>query len=445
MYLLKALNDFSTKSMTRLALPQVEALSKACVGFENAAKRPEDAEDRIRRILNSFRAGKAASQDRRDIRFVTAAIGSSELIGLAEASGILSEVERRNDHRLFRTVFKALLASYRESDFRRLIRPFSARHLNALQPNTRFFCKASGILEGYSHLQKLGGELARSMDTNSFCVSKGISSNILASNYGTGLKLAAVREAVKLPDENALKTFLAWSFAGINGTPVADYYEAMLSPFESHPPLPSVQKILISKIVEKFGDPRLHLWPGLKGNDGQARRETCVATIKRWLSIEYLDLFITIIESTAVDRQFRPRKAFWLKYFEKDVISDVTLILAADANNAARRIRSQMDNTEYMQWGNLIGALTDQSVLLMRLGDLVIAEWSHSGAMRFWKADDKSAPKFHSKDYVGAALRRGSLKIRVGNEFRESLVHQHNGSWMRWASNAIKYHTGVSA
>ena len=79
---------------------------------------------------------------------------------------------------------------------------------------------------------------------------------------------------------------------------------------------------------------------------------SCVATIKRWLSIEYLDLFIKIIEKTAEDRQFKPRKAFWLKYFEKGVISDLTLALASDANAIARKMRNQADNAEYMQWAN---------------------------------------------------------------------------------------------
>lgn len=157
-----------------------------------------------------------------------------------------------------------------------------------------------------------------------------------------------------------------------------------------------------------------------------------------------MDLFIKIIEKTAEDRQFKPRKAFWLKYFEKGVISDLTLALASDANAIARKMRNQADNAEYMQWATLRRALPNQSVLLMQLGDLIIAEWSHSGAMQFWKADNKTAPEFHLKEYFSSALRNGSLKIKVGNEFRDALIHYENQQWMAWARNAIEYHTGVS-
>jgi hypothetical protein len=444
MHLLKSLNEFSKKRITRLAFPEVKALKKACVGFDGARAQSEDAEKRIRRILASFKVTEAELLDRRDIRFITASIGSSDLIGKSEVSRILAEVERRGDERLFRSLFRALLAAYREPVLRSMIRPFVARHSNTLRPDTRRFCEQSGILEGDEHLNRLGEQLARSNNFYGFCVWKGINSNILASNYGTELKLAAVRESVKSPDEDSLQQFLEWVFAGVRGTPIGDYYEAMLSPFEAMAPQPGVQKFLIGKIIERFRDPRLHVWPSLRGANGQGRQETCVATVKRWLSIEYLDLFIKIIESTAVDRQFKPRKAFWLKYFEKSVVSDVALILATDANKVARKMRAELDNAEYMQWATLSGTLSNQSVLLMRLGDLIIAEWSHSGAMRFWQADGKSVPTFHAKEYQGSELRNDSIKVRVGSGYRDSVIHSANGEWMRWASGAIKHHTGLS-
>ena len=162
------------------------------------------------------------------------------------------------------------------------------------------------------------------------------------------------------------------------------------------------------------------------------------------MSIEYLDLFIKIIERTAVDHQFKPRKQFWLKYFEKDKISDVTLILASDADKIARQMRTEMDNTQYMQWAKLNLASNDQSVLLMRLGDLVIAEWSHNGAMRFWKSAEKNSPQFHLKEYFASQLRDNSLKIRVGNAYRNSIIHHENGEWMNAAANAIKHFTNIT-
>jgi hypothetical protein len=246
-------------------------------------------------------------------------------------------------------------------------------------------------------------------------------------------------------DAKTIQGLLTWAFDGTSGIPLGDFYEVVLSPFETKLPPPDVQKILMSTLVTKFGDPRIDAWPGLVGRDGEDRKNACVVTLKRWLSIEYLDLFIRIIETTAVDRQFKPRKSFWLTYFEKGVISDLTLVLASDANAIARRTREESADSEYMKWASLNVALPKQSVLLMRLGDLVIAEWSHDGAIRFWKADSNAAPEFHLANYNGADLRSGSIKVKVGGDYRDAIVHTPNGQWMVWASNAIEFHTNVRA
>lgn len=445
MHLREALQGFSIKRVTKVAFPEAIALKRACAGFKAVRNvSQDDSAERIKRIVESFIESKANHLHRRDIRFITSAIGSDGLKVSDEVGPILKEVERRNDPRLFRAAFSALLASYRQRDLRLLIGVFLARHLENLRSDTRNFIEQSGILETHDGLQNFAARLACNKDIYAFCISNGINSHIRFSNYGTELKLTVLREVVKNADEVSLKNILDWIFEGIIGTPIGDYYEAMLAPFQSETPKPNIQRFIMNCIVEKFKDPRIHIWPVPFGRNGEARREVCVSTLKRWLSIEYLDLFIKIIESTAVDRQFKPRKMFWLKYFEKDKISDVTLILASDADKIARKMQAQMDKTDYMQWAKLNLALGDQSVLLMKLGDLVIAEWSHNGAIRFWKTSDKHAPQFHLKEYVGSQLRNGSLKIKVGNTLRNSIIHHENGDWMKWAANTIKYFTGVT-
>jgi hypothetical protein len=440
--LLRAIKDFPIRRLARLRLPSSAALGDACKKFEVASERTEEDIERLRRILASFRIGEAALLSRRDLRWIAAGIGSSPLISLNEISAIVAEIGRRPDRRLIRAVFRALLASYRDESIREVLRSFVAGYVHALSSNIRRFSEQSKILDGDGHLDALSKCLAESDDIYSCALSNGLSSDILAGNYGIELKLASIRDALKLSDAKAIERASDWVFDGIKGRPIGDFYETILSPFEAKSPPPDVQKVLMSVLVRKFGDPRIDAWPGLTGQGGAFRRDGCIATLKRWLSIEYLDLFIKIIEATA-DAQFKPRKSFWSRYFEKGVISDLTLVLAADANDVARRTRGQQENAEYMKWAKLNSASPAQSVLLMRLGDLIIAEWSHSGAMRFWKADDKSAPEFHLSDYDARGLRDGGLQIRVGAGYRPSVRHDPNGQWMIWARNAIEFHTGV--
>ena len=64
-------------------------------------------------LLAAFNEGRANQLHRRDIRFITLAIGNDKLQTSVDVRPILDEVERRNDPRLFRAVFAALLAIYR--------------------------------------------------------------------------------------------------------------------------------------------------------------------------------------------------------------------------------------------------------------------------------------------------------------------------------------------
>lgn len=440
----EALQGFSARSLPRHSIPEIAKLSAACARFRSSDAGRRNYAGRLGEILAQIRTGELHSITRRNVRFVLAAAGMWAETTPGDLLPIIAELERRNDDGLYRASLSALLATYQNKTFSDVMREFLRRHIHALRAGTRLFVDQSGILE----TNDLTPFAQRAVDSNNlqiFCVEKGISANILASNYGTALKLEALRLAARSDDENLLRTVSDWAFSGIVGTPVGAFYEAMLYGVSSETPSPSVQKIIVSVLVEKFGDPRLEPWPGLTGANNERRREYCVTTVRRWLSIEYLDLFIRIIEDTAEDRQFKPRKDFWLKYFEKDAVSDITLILASDAGRIARRKRAELENGEHMQWATLSNSLQNQSVLLMRIGDLIIAEWSHSGAIRFWNARSQNAPRFHEGDYLGAALRNGSIKVKVGSEYRESIIHHENGQWMKWAEQAIRYHTGISS
>jgi hypothetical protein len=404
MHLLKALHQFSLKQIHPVHQQHPTALDAVCKTYPDKPTSDNGNEERITSLVQTIRRGEIYKLHYRDIRRFMSAAGTIPLIDDAVIRASLQEIDQRHDSRLVSAAFKALLASYRDEQIRTRLRRFCGPHLGMLSSNLRDFAERSGILIADGNVGTLAERLVQYKDIPRFSVEHGIGSTILMSNYGLELKLAAIRHAVSLEDVAAIQLILDWSFAGEYGTPLGDFYEAMLQRFESQFPLPTVQKALLSRALQHYGDPRINEWPGLIGPDSYSRRERCISTIKRWLSIEYLDLFIKIIEKTSVDRQFAPRKAFWLKYFEADKIGDITLVLAADADKVARKAQQQLHSAEYMQWSTLHGALPNQSVLLMRMDDLIIAEWSHSGAIRFWDVDTPASPKFHMKSYYGHTL-----------------------------------------
>jgi hypothetical protein len=442
MQLLKALRDLSLKQLLPIAPAETTALHAICSKYSGRPQAREAPPERVARIVDIIQRDDISSLDYRDLRLLMSAAGTTEVITHSVLHTTLGEINRRHDARLVNATFKALMATYRDASMRRLLRSFCAEHSGALRSDFRHFALKTGVLESDDKLNQTAAGIIVCEDLHGFCVEHNLSTNILTSQYGVELKLAVTGQTMELRDADAVQRLIDWCLDQEHGTPIGDYYEAILQPFEVDSPLPQISRILLSKTVQKYGDPRLQEWPSLVGHDGGVRRDRCIATVKRWLSIEYLDLFIEIIGATA-DRQFAARKAFWLKYFEANNIIDITLILSSDADKVARKARRNTDNAEYMQWSMLTGASPNQSVLLMRIRDLIIAEWSHSGAIRFWDVNNPNAPQFHAKSYAGRVLRSKSLNVKVGGILRESIIHHENGQWRNSAAQVIEHYTGL--
>jgi hypothetical protein len=61
-------------------------------------------------------------------------------------------------------------------------------------------------------LETIADQLVRSNDICAFSVEHALSSNVLTSNYGLELRLAAIRSAVALEDVSTIHRILDWSF-----------------------------------------------------------------------------------------------------------------------------------------------------------------------------------------------------------------------------------------
>ncbi len=92
-----------------------------------------------------------------------------------------------------------------------------------------------------------------------------------------------------------------------------------------------------------------------------------------------------------------------------------------------------------MAIGDFSGAASSQSVLLMKIGDLIVAEWSDNGRARFWvdaAENSRFLPKFNSKYYEGQTLRSMS-----GGTGFEAIAHQ--GKWYRKFADHIAATTRI--
>lgn len=215
--------------------------------------------------------------------------------------------------------------------------------------------------------------------------------------------------------------------------------EAMLSPWlKGKTSLnEDVRKSVQEWLLVRFHDPRLpvHDRSGWSGVNEESKK-----VMFRWLVGESLDQFFAIIDQMALEHQWKYRKAFWKAYHDKGMLDEAWVALGTDAKFYAKRIFGNNLSAAELDGG----AQANQSVLIVRINDLILADWSHNGKCRAWKIGDKWCPETYKMKYNGFALKSLSMQI-VQTHQQDGISHQGSDSylWQRRLSEFIYDQTGI--
>lgn len=208
---------------------------------------------------------------------------------------------------------------------------------------------------------------------------------------------------------------------------------ALLAPFLSVSPEPEIRNRIKKFVLDYFGDPRTKKaqWQGVEAGPR--------SVITRWLVQDTFEDFCRIVDLTQdedsdADRQWPYRRAFWLAYFKKDVITDAWLVLGNTIANRAKR-KLGIESANYAKLEGQVKPT--HAVLILKIQNYVITEWSHAGKYRLWHESDSNTPKFYLPAYS-----RSDLIMRPAVE--NSHHSAESGSWQRRLANVIRGRTGIS-
>lgn len=265
----------------------------------------------------------------------------------------------------------------------------------------------------------------------------------------TCLGTALLRAALQLPPEhlrehNTVLRLLEWLKqmpASIAKTQLRTVFaDALLLPWW---PLRKMEdkhkKLLLHFFLREYGDPRFarhvhYQWEGVS--------QHAIAVMQYLLTGDTLKGFMRILERTA-DEIWRYRQKFWMAYYDAGYIDAAWMVLGSHAQLAAQ----SSSDTGQQNFGRLEGGATpNQSVLLLRIGDLIFSEWSHNGSLRAYHDGDPEAPHLHGISYRGNELRdAASLDFHDGLNMRPELRHMHSesGTWQRKARDLIRRQSGI--
>lgn len=212
----------------------------------------------------------------------------------------------------------------------------------------------------------------------------------------------------------------------------ARFLESLLEPFRNQEPDEGIQNSIKGFALRWYGDPRL------KPHNWSAVSTEALSVMRRWLVAATLEAFFQILDENAdryedADRQWPYRRAFWTAYLRADHIIDAWVALGW---RVATDSRLQLKEVAANNYGELKGSRPDHAVLILRVADLIITEWSHMGKYRAWQADSASAPKLYKSLYH----RRELLHMP---DFEGTHHGAENGRWQRDLSDHIRRRTGI--
>lgn len=231
-----------------------------------------------------------------------------------------------------------------------------------------------------------------------------------------------------------LKRFLVYAAKGDDlrfPTMSADLANCLLEPLDVATPPAGLKDAVQTFLLNHLRDPRLakERWLGVSD---QAK-----GVILRWLVGATLEDFFHVLDRTAPGtdggRRWTYRRAFWGAYNKKRLISDAWIALGPSAKNLVRHGGA----SDVLKYGALEGASASDCLLLLRVGNLTIAEWSHVGACRIWRAMNKTKPELYKYRYYKSSI--------VNSSPDEAIRHAgaENGVWQQKVASYIRLHTGA--
>lgn len=190
----------------------------------------------------------------------------------------------------------------------------------------------------------------------------------------------------------------------------------------------TTKRVIQNFMIDQFGDPRIKkmIW-----NDaGEAK-----SVLLRWLVAQSLDLMLHVLSASNDTGQWKERAEFWRGYIEIDVVTDAWVVFGRSAYQAAMTMVKEGDLAKG-EFGRLHGGGAEpmHSVLLIRIGDLVISEWTHSGKVRFYDVGGVHTPAFYKSTYHPHLIRQGAGA-------KEELIHHIN--WQPKFARLIHRYTAI--
>jgi hypothetical protein len=187
------------------------------------------------------------------------------------------------------------------------------------------------------------------------------------------------------------------------------FVSALLDPWTSAEPTAEHQRRIMAELESFAGDPRVRpaKWSIVKD-----RAPAAYAILMRWLTKASVYQFFDIVDRVADRHMWSYRRAFWTAYLKAGHIEQAWVVFGSNGGRLARQMATSSGDKGLLYFGKLEtggGRSPDHAALVMNIGDLTIAEWSHNGKYNIWKRGQRGAPRLFLDRYHPDELRHAPI------------------------------------
>jgi hypothetical protein len=186
------------------------------------------------------------------------------------------------------------------------------------------------------------------------------------------------------------------------------FIEALLIPWSHHYPGPEIAGQAIRAVARLLPAHPLDTaaWVGV---DPRAP-----AVYLAWLSRDTIQRFFAICRTTIPHQaglEWDERERFWLERCDALMVQNAWMALGRKITEAVQADPMAWASAFPLAFGQIIRDVagnSTQSVLLLKLQDLTVAEWSHNEGCHVWGPGSQLPPQLNQDEYAKGTLRTGA-------------------------------------
>lgn len=176
----------------------------------------------------------------------------------------------------------------------------------------------------------------------------------------------------------------------------AEALDALLEPWRSNEPPENLRDLLLERLVDGYGDPRVRV-----GDPWDAMDPDCKGVMLRWLTGANIGFFLDVVSQAEESHMWQPRREFWWGLYRQGRIGAAWVAFCPEAAELAERLLDREGGPATLKYGRQTagGGRSRTSLLIMKIGDSVVVEGSHSYKVQVFRKADRGAPRLFDERY----------------------------------------------